>query len=233
MNAYVKLYRFTQNTPSEVSFGLSRRGVTHMFLNQGNLRTVSGKIKNQPIDVVLALNSLRYKPVRPTAVLLFGHAHEIVNPVQDIKTAGDDILRWVLYDALTPSEFTSIQTVEHKPHEHIERVSPPSFLDRYNTVQCKITPYALRQEAHKMAMGYLAGQVNERAAKKFFGTSLKLEPISEAVFSERGKLLRKALSECTGWDSIDAKAIEYGFDRFELTYVAKSFLKLYKKKDAK
>lgn len=231
MSAYIKLYRFTANSPGEVSFGLRRRGVTHTFMHKaGNTNTITGSIKEQPVDVILALGNLpRLLPKRATAVLLFGHAQEVVNDVTDIGSDCDSALRWMLHDALVPSKDTSIQLLDFKPHEHIERVSPPSFLDRYNTVQCKITPYSLRQEAHKMAMGYLSNAVPQKTARKFFNTSLKLEAMAEIVLSPRAEQVKKAVSECSDWTHVDAKAAEYGFERFEIMYVIKSYAKLYGK----
>ncbi len=242
MTAYAKFYNFCGAIPADVSDVLQTLGVWHSLLicNPGlRVFRIKGFIPpaEQPADVVVisslaALNKI--VPTRPTAVLCTLPASllkTIVGKIQSYDVhdlaALDDFVRIALYDALIPAKPEAVRFDNKTIYEHIESVSPPSFLDRYQTVQCRINPYSMRLSAHKLAIGYLEGSVSKRDLTKHLNTNLKLAPMKQLLLSYQAGVVRNAVADVKRGNPVERVAASYCLDEFEITYIIQAYRKLY------
>lgn len=240
MSAYTRVFNLLNTSPNAISAVLKKLGVWHGLVIKDTglkIHKIRGTIpqKEQPLNVVVlsSLDSLnKLEPVVPTVVLcsfpesllscIDGEVCTLECNDQNIE----DRVRFALWEALVPSTI-KVKLLKKLPHEHIESVSPPSFLDKYQTIQCKINPYSLRTQAHKMAVGFIAGYVSKLEATRFFNSSLKFTAMKEIVFSEEGTKLKDAISQVKAGASVEQVAEQTKIDQFEITYLMKAYRKLY------
>lgn len=240
---HLSIYNFTQVSPHDISLALKRLSVHHFLLRKDTRlrmhrvrKSNSGPLPEQPLNVIVT-SSLdviaKLVPKKPTIVfstlppslcsVISGTIESFDISIYEL----DNALRWALYDALEPPE-TRPTIIEKSPSDHIEEVSPPSFLDKYHTAQCKINPYALRLEAQQVTIRYLANNTTRQATKQFFDTSLKFADLAEIVLSESGRNLQKAVSKVQAGGNLEDVASEFNCDTFEISYVLQSFAKFEK-----
>lgn len=245
VKSHVRVFNFTQVAPSEVSSVLKHLNVGHYMIGKPRYGTVTSKIRvlqgieNPPADVVVLsvfdmLDRL-HEPVeqgKPTIVFGCFPQSLLAAVTGDIESFDtklqnlDNAVRWCLYEGLKPA--TPIAVQRKTPSEYLEEVSPPSFLDRYQTVQCKITPYSLRTVIHKLVIGYLSGKVSLRELRKTLATSLKFDPLKALLMSEHGVNIKKAVAEAMSGRPTLEVAERYHLDSFEITFITHSYQKLYK-----
>jgi len=240
MSAYMRVFNLLNSSPAAISAILKNLGVWHGLVQKSTglkIHKIKGTIdqKLQPLNVVVlsSLDSLnRLEPVVPTLVLssfpksLVECVEGCIENLDTDPSNLEERIRYALWEALKPGE-VRVRFKKKLPHEHIESVSPPSFLDKYQTIQCKINPYSLRQQAHKMAVGYIAGSVAKREAERLFNSSLKFNPMKELVMGPEGAKLRDAIAQVSSGMPIEDVTESTGIDQFEITYMMKSYKKLY------
>lgn len=240
MSAYMRVFNLLNTSPAAISAVLKSLGVWHGLVQKATglkIHKIRGTMdqRAQPLNVVVlsSLESLnKLEPVVPTLVLS-SFPQSLVDCVEggieSLDTDPSNLeerIRYALWEGLKPGE-VKVSFKKKLPHEHIEAVSPPSFLDKYQTVQCKINPYSLRQQAHKMSVGYIAGSVAKREAERLFNSSLKFGPMKELVLGAEGSKLKDAIAQVNNGMSIEDVMKSTGIDQFEITYMMKSYKKLY------
>lgn len=240
MSAYMRVFNLLGTSPSAISSVLRSLGVWHGLVVKGTglkVHKIGGTIpqKEQPLNVVVlsSMESLnKLEPVVPTIVLssfpksLVDCVEGSIDVLETDPSNLEDRIRYALWQALSPGE-VKVTVKKMLPHEQIEAVSPPSFLDKYQTIQCKINPYPLRKQAHKMAVGYIAGSVSKREAERLFNSSLKFTAMKELVFGAGGVALKEAISQVNSGMTVEDVAESTKIDQFEITYLMKSYKKLY------
>lgn len=239
---HLRVFNFPQIKPYSISNVLKSLTVDHYMVSRNrthiNRVHVAGT-PDQPANVIVLsvfeiLDRLDPLTNLPTIVLtcfpeslvnaIDGSIESFNTPVHGLNNA----IRWCLYEGLNPPSAT-LSVQRKSPSEHIEHVSPPSFLDRYQTAQCRITPYSLRSAIHKSVIGYLFGAVSQREIRRVMSTSLKFDPIKELIFGESGKNIRAAVAEVKSGKELEEVATRLNLDTFEITFITHSYYKLYNK----
>lgn len=238
----LRVFNFAQTTPNAISKVLRSLDLAHSVLTKRGQSLTTLRVKgkgNLPVKIVI-LSVIevvaKMEPVVPTIV--FSCLPEsLINTILDtddidmitIKDSDhlQNTVRWALAEGLASKKMTI--GLRHKtPSQYIEEVSPPSFLDKYNTAKCKINPYDLRAPMHKVAIGYLYGKVTKAETTRFLASSLKFNTVKEVLFSKAGVSIKAAVAKTRkGVSPVDA-ASEFNLDCFEITYVIQSYAKLYK-----
>lgn len=240
MSAYMRVFNMLNTSPAAISGVLKTLGVWHGLVVKSTglkIHKIKGTMPQaqQPVNVVVlsSLDSLnKLEPVVPTVVLtsfpqsLVECVEGAIETLETDASNLEDRIRYALWQALSPGE-VKVRVKKLLPHEQIESVSPPSFLDKYQTIQCKINPYPLRKQAHKMAVGYIAGSVTKREAERFFNSSLKFSAMKDLVMGDQGAKLKDAIQLVTTVESVEEVSASTKIDQFEITYLMKSYKKLY------
>lgn len=240
MSAYMRVFNLLNTSPAAISAVLRSLGVWHGLVVKSTglkVHKIGGTIpqKEQPLNVVVlsSMESLnKLEPVVPTIVLssfpksLVDCVEGSIDVLETDPSNLEDRIRYALWQALSPGE-VKVTVKKLLPHEQIEAVSPPSFLDKYQTIQCKINPYPLRKQAHKMAVGYIAGSVSKREAERLFNSSLKFTAMKDLVFGDGGVKLKEAILQVNGGATVEDVSESTKIDQFEITYLMKSYKKLY------
>lgn len=106
--------------------------------------------------------------------------------------------------------------------EYVSHASKPSFLNFVQGSIYKITPYPLRKEVQKLCIAYLAGATNITAVRRKLKTSYKLTDLLALMDSDKALNLKAAVY-ATKFKTIEAVALEFGVETFELLYCIKSY----------
>lgn len=241
--SHLRVFNFSQTTPNAISRILRQYGVAHSTISKNGMALqtikVRGKIANQPLQVVITSVIevvAKMEPLEPTVVFscLPESLLATIIDSDDVESFAveddrlDNAVRWALYEGLNPKT-TIIGLHQKTPSQYIEEVSPPSFLDTYNTIKCRVNPYDLRAPMHKIAIGYLYGAVSKAETKRFLDTSLKFHAVKTLLFGPSGRNIKAAVAKArSGVSPVDAAA-EFNLDGFEITYIMQSYSKLYAK----
>lgn len=220
------------NSPAEVSHVLRNLGVRHsVLISVGHMNNVRGTIDNQPARVVVATSvgvvSSLARVARKPLIILLCVPIEILESynVEGIESFPnndlDNAVRYLLHyfvDNPQPYKFAMKRLTAV---ENLEQISPPTFLDFYQDVQCKINPYALRKEAHAQAMRYLMGQLSRNAFRQYVGTNHRLTKFGNLLM-DKGEPLRNVLQKVKAGTPLSLAISDTDVTEFEVRYVTSS-----------
>lgn len=115
-----------------------------------------------------------------------------------------------------------IKQTETSIMEYVDSATKPSFLNFIQTAIYKISPYPLRKEVQNLTVSYLNGDVPFLTLKAKLQSSYKLTDLLELCKNPKADNLKKAVATFKKSAQLEATAIEYGIETFEILYVTNS-----------
>lgn len=220
------------NSPAEVSNVLRNLGVRHSVLvSIGHMCNVRGTIESQPARVVVATSvgvvSSLARVARKPLIILLCIPIEIMESynVEGIESFPnndlDNAIRYLLHYYVDNPQPYTFAMKRMTAVENLEQISPPTFLDFYQDVQCKINPYALRKEAHAQALRYLMGNLSRQGFRAYLGANHKLTKFGNLVL-EKGESLRNVLQRIKDGTPMSEAISDTEVTEFEVRYVTSS-----------
>ena len=115
-----------------------------------------------------------------------------------------------------------LTVVEDNIMGYVKIASKPSFLNFIQTEIYRITPYALRKNVQGLVIAYLDSNVPFKTLKSKLQSSYKLNTLLELAADSKALNLRKAVAAFKSSKNLEATALEYGVETFEILYVTRS-----------